>query len=454
MKIKLRFHCEAIKELPMLIKILPDRPRLLHLTLAISACISLPTAVSALPPVNNNPHNVSGDLSLNPSVALSFIDAEQLLQQTAYVLQASRANITAAQNEEEATAQLGLPIVSLDVSAIRYRTEVDIPLSELKNTSEIVANQAFQQSINNLPVPLPDSVSGLLSNRFNGAVSGIVNQIPDSTNVVIKDKLFRPTISALLPLYTGGLIDAAQSIAHIRTQKAQIGYDQVKDQQTLKLVEAYFGQQLAVYLKKIAQQNLQGLQQHLYNATQLERQGMISKSQRLQVEVAMQAAQRQYDEAESNEQSSQIYLKQLLRQNDLSNLTTPLFIVNAPLQPLNFYLKQLNTSPQIAQLEKDQQIASQSTQVAKAAMLPIAYAFGQQTLNKNEWLVGVGARYDLLASTDRKKQLNAANARVEAAQALQLQAQQDLQQLVVRSYNQAETAKKAFLSLQTNIVSA
>ena len=434
-------------------------PKLSGLTLAISTSFLITTAHAAPQSINipnkDNLYNVSNNSpSTNSSTALSFMDAEQLLQQSAYALQASRANIIATQNEEESTGKLGYSIVSLDANSIKYRTEFDIPLADLKSTSSVVANQAFQQSLNSLPTPLPDAASALLSNRFNGAVSGILNQIPNSTNVVVKDKLFRPTISALVPVYTGGLIDAAQSIAHIRTQKAQIGYEQAKDQQSLKLVEAYFGQQLAVYLKSAAEQNLQGLKQHLYNATQLVRQGMISNSQRLQVEVAMQAAQRQYDEAESNEQSSRIYLKQLLQQNELSRLSTPLFIVNTPLQPLNFYLEQVNEAPQIAQLEKDQQLAKQATKVAKAAMLPVAYAFGQQTLNKNEWLIGVGAHYDLIAGTDRKKQLNAANARVEATQALQLQAQQDLQQLVVRSYNQAQTAQKAFLSLQTNILSA
>ncbi len=415
---------------------------------AYQSTISQPTASPSFDPQSAN-------LSTDTSAPIfSFMQAEQLLQQDAYVVQASRANMIATRNEAESAALLGRPVISLSANAIKYRTEVDIPLNNIKANSENAANQAFQQSLNSLPVPLPDPVNNFLSNQFSGAVSGLIDQIPNSRNVVVNDKLFRPTISAVMPLYTGGTIEAAQNIAQIRAQKAQIGYEQTREQQTLKLVEAYFGQQLAVYLKNVAQQNLQGLQQHLYNATQLERQGMISRSQRLQVEVAMQAAQRQYNEASSNEQSSQIYIQQLLQQAVSPSLTTPLFVVDAPLQPLAFYLQQLSQSPQLAQLEKDQQIARQATEIAKAAMLPRAYAFGQQALNKNDWLVGVGAQYTILANTDRKKQLNAANARVDAANALQLQAQQDLEQLVVRSYHQTDSARKSFLSLQTNIKSA
>lgn len=412
--------------------------------------------------LSNQPQNLADQTNLpalsNTNVStgsLSFSQAEQFLKQNAYAVQASTANLAAAQNQAEANAQLWRPVISLDANAIKYRTEVDIPLSDVKATGENAANQAFAQSLNNLPVPLPDNVSNFLSNRFSTAVSGLFDQIPNSSNVVINDKLFRPTISAVMPIYTGGSIQAAQNIAHLGYEKAQLNHQQVQDQQTLKLAEAYFGQQLATCLAQAAAQNLNALQQHLNNARQLEQQGMISRSQRLQVEVAMQAAQRQYDQASSNEYVSRQYLQQLLQQPELPQLITPLFVQSAPLQPLDFYLAQLSQqSPQLAQLQKDQQLAAQAVQVAKASLLPSAYVFGQQTLNKNDWLVGIGAHYTLLANTDRKKLVNAAQARQDATQALQQQAQQDIQQLVRRAYYEAENARKAFLSMQTSITAA
>ncbi|XID75860.1 TolC family protein [Alkanindiges sp. WGS2144] len=404
----------------------------------------------------NSPLTSQPDSAATPALndALSFSDAAQWLEQNAYTLQASRASMSASQNDAQAMAQLWRPVVSLNANAIRYRTEVDVPLNNIKASASTAANQAFQQSLNSLPVPLPDNINEFLGDRFSSSVAGLLDQVPDSGNVVINEKLFGPTISAVMPLYTGGSIQAVQNIAQINAQKAQLGYEQASNQQLLKLVEAYFGQQLAVYLENIAQQNLNGLQQHLYNATQLEQQGMISRSQRLQVEVAVQAAQRQYNQASSNANTSAVYLQQLLAQPVMPHLSTPLFIVNTPLPPLEVFLNQLAQSPQLAQLGKDQQIAKEGARVAKAALLPSAYAFGQQTLDKNDWLVGLGARYTLMANTDRKKQLNAAKSRVEAIHALQLQAAQDLQQLVIRAYNETETARKAFLSMQTSINAA
>lgn len=243
-----------------------------------------------------------------PTSALSFRQAEQFLQQNGYAVQASTASLRAAQNQAEANAQLWRPVISLNANAVKYRTEVDIPLSDVKTAGEDAANQAFAQSLNNLPVPLPENVNNFLTNRFSTAVSGLFDQIPNSRNLVINDKLFRPTISAVMPIYTGGSIQAAQNIARIGYEKAQLSHQQVQDQQTLKLAEAYFGQQLAVCLAQAAAQNLNALQQHLYNAQQLEQQGMISRSQRLQVEVAMQAAQRQHNQASSNEAASRQYL--------------------------------------------------------------------------------------------------------------------------------------------------
>lgn len=415
--------------------------------------IAAPISKSEFESPRLNTVNVQPDAI--PVPRLSFGQAEQYLKQNAYTIQASNANLVAAQNQAEANAQLWRPVVSLDANAIKYRTEVDIPLNDIKATGENAANQAFAQSLNNLPVPLPDNVSNFLTNRFSTAVSGLFEQIPSSSNVVINDKLFRPTISAVMPIYAGGSIQAAQNIARIGYEKAQLNHQQVQDQQTLKLAEAYFGQQLAICLTDAAAQNLNALQQHLFNAQQLEQQGMISRSQRLQVEVATQAAQRQYDQASSNENASRQYLQQLLQQPEPLQLTTPLFVQPKPLQPLDFYLSALSQqSPQLAQLQKDQQLAAEAVQVTKASLLPSAYVFGQQTLNKNDWLVGVGAHYTLLASTDRKKLLYAAQARENAVQSLQLQAQQDLQQLIRRAYFEADSARKAFISMQTSITAA
>ena len=389
------------------------------------------------------------------TAGISFQQAMQRLKDTSYALKAADASSAASEQQAQAMSHLWSPIINLDARAIKYRTEVDVPLGNVKNAGEKLANQAFGSAVDQLPAPLPEDSANQIKDRFSSSLSGLLDYVPNSQNLVIEDSLFRPSISMVMPLYAGGSIQAAQTIAQLNHQKSKLSREQLDQQQTLILVEAYFGQQLALRLKQLSSQHLLGLQQHVSNAFKLEQQGMISKSQRLQAEVAMQSAQRQSDQASANELSSRYRLQQLLQQQDVHNLATPLFVNTQPLQPLESYLSAFQQqSPQLEQFSKDKQLAKQAATIAKSQLLPNAYAFGQQTLNKSDWMVGIGARYTLLSNTDRKKLLNAAQARVEAVDALKMQAQQDIQQIILRSYYEAEAARKAFLSMQKDIEAA
>lgn len=412
-----------------------------------------PCAIAASLDSGINSEKFAGNFTA--PTGISYQQAMQRLQDSSYALKAADANTRASAQQAQASSHLWSPIINLDARAIKYRTEVEVPLGNVKNAGENLANQAFGSAVDQLPVPLPDDVASQIKDRFSSSLSGFLDRVPNSQNLVIEDSLFRPSISMVMPLYAGGSIQAAQNMAQLAYQKSLLNHEQLTQHQTPILVEAYFGQQLALRLKQLSSQHLMGLQQHVSNALKLQQQGMISKSQRLQAEVAMQSAQRQYDQAAANELSSRYRLQQLLQQQDVNNLATPLFVNAQPLQPLDTYLSSLQQqSPQLQQFNKDKQLAEQAATIAKAQLLPNAYAFGQQTLNKSDWMIGIGARYTLLSNTDRQKTLHAAQARVQAVDNLKLQAQQDIQQLIIRAYYEADAARKAFLSMQKDIESA
>lgn len=387
--------------------------------------------------------------------SLSFSDAERIVQQQSYAIQGAQASLNASRHQAEAVSHLWTPIATLDARATKYRTEVNVPLSNIKSASENAANQALQQGLSSLPAPVPADIANQITNNFSSGLSGLLDRLPDSRNFVVENSMFRPTVSAVMPLYSGGSITATQNIAQLGWQKSELLVQQTSQQQTLTLIEAYFGEQLAKQLLDVSKQYLDSMTGHLDQAIKMEQQGLISHGQRLQAEVATQSAQRQYNQSSSHEEASRYQLLQLLRTTQLPTLTTPLFINADSLPAIDDYFQAYEvTSPQANQLKLDQDIAKQGVTLAKANMLPTAYVFGQQTLNKSDWIIGVGARYTLLSNTDRFKMAAAAQDKVEAAKALTAQAQQDTKQVMVRAYHEAEAARKSFLSMQTDIKSA
>ena len=67
--------------------------------------------------------------------------------------------------------------------------------------------------------------------------------IPDSSQVVLDDQVIRPTVSVMMPLYTGGLTSSAKEIANIQVKRSAISSEQQQDVQRFELIQAYFNAQ-------------------------------------------------------------------------------------------------------------------------------------------------------------------------------------------------------------------
>src|SRR5690606_8455857 len=111
------------------------------------------------------------------------------------------------------------------------------------------------------------------------------------------DTTFRPTVTALQPLYTGGAIPALRRAAAANVDLAEARRQEAVSLESVNLARAYFGQVLAVAALKIARETRDGFDLHPHNARRLEEEGMLSHAQTLQVEVARDTAQRQVNRA-------------------------------------------------------------------------------------------------------------------------------------------------------------
>lgn len=140
---------------------------------------------------------------------ISYQQAEQQTLNTSYTTQASQHLQQAAQLNAEAVKHAGLPSVNLNVRAYSFRTEQNIPLTSVKNNINQSISQNLNSQISNVGSQLginADAISQINQAADQNIFDGINNLIPDQTNVVVKDHDIRPTISVIMPLYTGGLI--------------------------------------------------------------------------------------------------------------------------------------------------------------------------------------------------------------------------------------------------------
>ena len=385
---------------------------------------------------------------------LSYTQAEQNLLKDSYSTQANQALQQASELEADAVKGLGLPRVDLNVRAYAFHNEVDIPLDAFKKNLEQTLSQSLNDRINqqNLSPTIADPLKQDLSQTIH---SGI-NLFPDSSNVVIEDQVIRPTVSVLMPLYTGGLTSTTKEIAQIKSKRSQLNTKQQQDVQRFELIQSYFNVQLQKQLLASSQFNLNAMQTHYDNALKLEKQGFIAKGQRMQFEVAKNNAERSYQNADANFRASLFQLNNLMQRSQITDLSTPLFVNSTQSQDVNALLKSYkDQSTLIKKMQMDTQLANANVKAQNAAKKPNLFAFGEYSLDeKQNWIVGVVARYNLFSGVDKSKSVQAAELQRYASELLTERTKQEVENVIYKSYNELSTAQLSHQLLEKNVLAA
>ncbi|NNH77200.1 TolC family protein [Acinetobacter sp. ANC 5380] len=386
--------------------------------------------------------------------SISYAQAEQSILKDSYSTQANQALQQASQLEAEAVKGLGLPRVDLNVRAYAFHNEVDIPLDSFKNNLEQTLSQGINDRVNQQN--LPSIIADPLKEGLNQTIHSGIGLFPDSANVILEDQVIRPTVSVLMPIYTGGLTSSAKEVANIKAQRSQINTQQQQDIQRFELIQAYFNAQLQKQLLDSSRSNLNAMQTHYNNALKLEKQGFISKGQRMQFEVAKNNAQRIYQNAEANLRSSLFQLNNLLQSSQITELSTPLFVNSTQSQSLNSLLKTYqDQSSLIRKMKMDTQLANANVKAQSTAKKPNLFAFGEYSLDeKQNWIVGVVARYNLFSGVDKNKNIQAAELQRYASELMTERSKQEIENIIYKSYSEVTTAQQSHQLLQQNMKAA
>ncbi|MFH7408949.1 TolC family protein [Acinetobacter variabilis] len=392
--------------------------------------------------------------------SISFQDAEQQLLQRSYSSQAFQSLEQASKLEAEAVKGIGLPRVDLNVRAYAFHSEVDIPLKQFKNNLENSLSQGVNGRLNEWEasngVDLTAGITDPLREGLNNTIHSGVGLIPDTSNVVLEDQVIRPTVSVMMPLYTGGLTRSAKEIANIQSGRSKLSNQQQQDTQRFELIQSYFNVQLQKQLLDSALFNSNAMQQHYRNALKLEQQGFISKGQRMQFEVARNNAERAQQNAQANLNAALFQLNNLLLDSNITELSTPLFVNRAEPQNVNILLSSFSqNSPLIKKMQMDTELAKANVKAQQAAKRPNVFAFGEYSLDQHQnWIVGVAARYNLFSGIDKNKNIQAAELKRYAAELMTARTQQEIENLIYKSFSEAVSAQQSDALLQQNLKAA
>lgn len=317
---------------------------------------------------------------------LSFQTARAMLMERSDKLEAAGANVESKKQIVDSQKTLWGPTVSVQAGQLWGETHIDI-------------DRSIKTPLGNMPIDINEY------KNFNGP---------------------RAAATATWPLFTGGKIIAEQKTGEFALEEAKAREKAVSIEQETRLVGLYFGLQLARALEKVRKEMLDQQIKEVARAKRFEAEGMISKVERMGVEVARDRAERQWLQARDNSRIARIELARMLKTDTFQELSTPLFVLKETPGSLQGWVDEsVAKNPQIAALEARTRQADQGVKAAVGNWAPDVYAIGQysfvrqyQTMVEPTWFAGIGLNLTLWDARGRTGQYKSARATLREAKAL------------------------------------
>jgi outer membrane protein TolC len=364
---------------------------------------------------------------------LAFSAARQQLQMRSDRLAASRLAVESADLRHEAMQGLGGPVVSLSGASYAYHANLDVSLDPL--------NQTLQGALAALPAALQPMFASMPS-------------LPSSYTLERNNTQTSASVSAVMPLYTGGATDAIKGVSQAQADEARADAAQTSEEVQQTLVERYFGAQLAAKAAALRDAALAGVEQHDSAADKMLQAGVIAKVERLQARSALEDARRQARKARDDAELAATALTRIVGAPERVTPASPLFVSSTSIGPLDQFVEAaMAHHPGLAKVAAKKTQAEQMHAAEEGMRRPQVFAFGQRQLKAHnaDWVAGIGVRWTLYDSLDRETLAQATLRQAEQAEHTARQARDDIALLVEKRWQALEQARQQYLAMQPSV---
>ncbi len=256
----------------------------------------------------------------------------------------------------------------------------------------------------------------------------------------------------------GGKVTAAQSVYDAQIIEAVALQHIEKDKSFLKLIHYYYGVVISQALYKTKKETLKALQIHYNHAKKLKTQGQIAKVELLNTQVKRDAAQIEVKKAQHQLQIASKGLALLIKEK--SKPKSSLFISKI-FHPKEKYIQQsTKENASINLLNAKTKSADALIDIEKSTLYPNVLAYGNLNLYKGDspieeitpsWLIGIMLKYDIFSHKNRIKEIEATKLLRKKIQSLEIQAQEDLQLAVEKTYGEMILYLEEFDALSSSL---
>ena len=350
--------------------------------------------------------------------AMTFDDARAIYREKSALFRVDAAEVESARAAAESAKALSGPRVDLIAMHVEGKKEIEI------------------------------DVPGKIRTVGNGVGA----QFPSSVGLNYDLGGPRAVLQATWPLYTGGRISAQQDALAHKVREVEALQSERVEEKDAELAQRYWGVQLARSVAQLRESRLADEEAQVVRAKRFEAKGLISKLERMSVEVSRDTAKREATAAETSARVAEAELMAELREKTLPELSTPLFVLTGDLGTLSGWQKKARlNSPLLRKTDAQIQQAQEGVRAAKGNFHPQVFAFGMKNLVKHyltpvepDWMAGIGVKFTLWDNKDRMSDISAAKSLVTKATAAREETDNKLMSAVEVAFLRTTEAREEY----------
>ena len=332
-------------------------------------------------------------------VSYSFDEARSLMLQHNAALKVADAEVQIARRERQRMNALWWPQIQAEGAYMHLSEKVEV-----------------RQPLSYYTDPLKDEVQRIVPGEE--LVTGLLDRVGAYTLTfpLLPQDIASVGLTAEWVAFSGGKRVLADRVARRMVDVAQVNSERIGATEEVLLVERYYGLALAQQTIEVCRGRYEAMKLHYDDALRMEQVGLIDKAARLFAQVAMEEANREWQNAVNVEQVRQMALKQLLGVSDDAVQmvpTSPLFAMTE--LPAEALLVETMRSGNytLSTLALEEQMAGDKLRMDLGGYLPSIALFGKQTLYAHglpsnlfpRTVVGVGFAWNLFDGLDRERKV-------------------------------------------------
>lgn len=301
---------------------------------------------------------------------------------------------------------------------------------------------------------------------LNSIRSTIVPLYPPGTNIppfietIQDDRFFKAEVYATLPVFTGGKLRAANAAAAADYEAALAKLEGARNNILTEVSSKYFGAMLAEEVVNVREHFLQSASQNSQDAAKMYQAGMISKVEKMAVDIIYSQAKRDYNSSVNDAALANTLLQNLLSEKEDVTFSSSLFVTDTDkMEAVAYYQKQAQGANSILKvLDAKMQAADAAVKAQTSQFMPTVYLFGSRELYKDDLTIldpvysyGAGFSWSLFEGGSDVNKTKAALRQREAVRYLRQKHAKDINTAVEYYYKKMQNALMNYKAVQDEI---